>query len=58
MDVGAAQFQAPANNIPGAMIDVDTQDGGGGSDWELGSGVDSEEGGWGGLSQRCLHRVL
>jgi hypothetical protein len=36
-------LQAPANRIPDVIIDVEMQDDGG-SDWELGSGVDSEEG--------------
>jgi hypothetical protein len=49
VNVTAAQLQnsqAPVNTIPDAVIDVEMQDDGGydaGSDWELGSGVDSEE---------------
>ena len=44
MNIGTAQLQAPVNNIPSAVIDVDMEDDKG-SNWELGSGVDSEEGG-------------
>lgn len=44
MNIGTAQLQAPVNNIPSAVIDVDMEDDEG-SNWELGSGVDSEEGG-------------
>jgi len=41
---------APFNNIPGAVIDVDMQDDDD-PDWEVGSGVDSEESEGVGLDQ-------
>ena len=45
VDIATAQLQlprVPINDLPGGVIDVDMMDGEG-SDWDLGSGVDSDD---------------